>query len=147
MQITSNGFVPEGKIPKEFTCDGENKMPDVRVSDVSLSAKSLVLIIDDPDVPSGLWTHFIGFNLKVMPNVSEYLLSNFPKTGTTSDGTSGYHGPCPPSGTHRYYFRVFALDSVLNLPNGSSREALEQTMQNHVLDQTEMFGMYSRNQY
>jgi len=144
MQIYSKDFNSEGEIPKKFTCDGENKMPSLEVSGVPEAAKSLVLIIDDPDAPNGVWTHFTAWNIPVVGNGEVLPVNNFPQMGKTSDGSVGYHGPCPPSGTHRYFFRIFALDVLLNLPNGSSREELEKAIQGHILEKTEMFGTYSR---
>jgi len=144
MQIYSKDFGSGEKIPVEFTCDGGNKMPYLEVSGVPETAKSLVLIIDDPDAPSGLWTHFISWNIPIAGGSEVLKLDNFPQMGKTSDGSVGYHGPCPPSGSHRYFFRVFALDVMLNLQNGAKREDLEIAMKYHIVKEAELLGTYSR---
>ncbi|MFH1855453.1 MAG: YbhB/YbcL family Raf kinase inhibitor-like protein [bacterium] len=145
MQIYSKDFSSGGKISKEFTCDGEDKMPSLEVSGVPEAAKSLVLIIDDPDAPNGVWTHFIAWNILIPSDEGNFEISNFPQMGKTSDGSVGYHGPCPPSGTHRYFFRIFALDVLLSLPNGSSRQDLDRATQGHILEKAEIFGAYARD--
>lgn len=131
-------------MPAKYTCDGENVNPPLSFSDVPQNSKSLVLISDDPDAPVGLWAHWIVFNIDPkISGISEN--STFPnaKEGVTSFGKTGYGGPCPPSGAHSYFFKLYALDAVLNL-NNPDKNALEGAMQNHILEKAELVGLYSR---
>jgi len=115
MKVTSSAFQQGANIPSKFTCDGANTNPPLQISDVPAEAKSLVLIVDDPDAPSGLFTHWAVWNIS--PQATTIAEGSTPKgaQGTNDFGKSGYGGPCPPSGAHRYYFRVFALDRELDL--------------------------------
>jgi Raf kinase inhibitor-like YbhB/YbcL family protein len=144
MKITSSAFQQGGNIPSKFTCDGANTNPPLQISDVPPEAKSLVLIVDDPDAPSGLFTHWAVWNIS--PQTSTLAGGSTPKgvQGTNDFGRSGYGGPCPPSGTHRYYFKVFALDRELDLPFGAKRSQLDAAMKGHVIAQGELMGRYSR---
>src|SRR5437899_11902207 len=110
MKITSSAFQEGGNIPSKFSCDGADTSPPLQISDIPSGAKSLVLIIDDPDAPSGLFTHWAVWNIS--PQTSTIDEGRTPKgvQGTNDSGKSGYGGPCPPSGTHRYYFKIFATD-------------------------------------
>ena len=143
MKITSSAFQQGAEIPSKFSCNGANTSPPLQISDVPSGAKSLVLIVDDPDAPSGLFTHWIVWNIS--PQTSTIAEGNAPKGvhGTNDFGKSGYGGPCPPSGTHRYYFKVFALDRELDLPSGSKRSQLDVAMKGHVVAQGELMGRYS----
>jgi Raf kinase inhibitor-like YbhB/YbcL family protein len=144
MKITSSTFQEGGNIPSKFTCDGANSSPALQISDVPSEAKSLVLIVDDPDAPSGLFTHWAVWNIS--PQSSTIAEGSTPKgaQGTNDFGKSGYGGPCPPSGTHRYYFKIFALDRELDLPSGAKRGQLDAAMKGHVIAQGELMGRYSR---
>ena len=144
MKITSSAFQQGGNIPSKFTCDGANTNPPLQISDVPPEAKSLVLIVDDPDAPNGLFTHWAVWNIS--PQTSTIAEGSTPKgvQGTNGFGRSGYGGPCPPSGTHRYYFKVFALDRELDLPFGAKRSQLDAAMKGHVIAQGESMGRYSR---
>jgi Raf kinase inhibitor-like YbhB/YbcL family protein len=144
MKITSSAFQQGAEIPSKFSCDGANTSPPLQISDVPSGAKTLVLIVDDPDAPSGLFTHWMVWN--VSPQTSTIAEGNAPKGvhGTNDFGKSGYGGPCPPSGTHRYYFKVFALDRELDLPSGSKRSQLDTAMKSHVVAQGELMGRYAR---
>jgi Raf kinase inhibitor-like YbhB/YbcL family protein len=144
MKITSSAFQQGGNIPSKFSCDGANANPPLQISDVPPEAKSLVLIVDDPDAPSGLFTHWAVWNIS--PQTSTIAEGSTPKgvQGTNDFGRSGYGGPCPPSGTHRYYFKVFALDRELDLPFGAKRGQLDAGMKGHVIAQGELMGRYSR---
>jgi Raf kinase inhibitor-like YbhB/YbcL family protein len=135
----------EGKpIPSDYSYKGGNQSPELQFSRVPAQAKSLVLIVDDPDSPSGLWTHWILWNIpagaKSIPAAS---VPDGAVQGKNSFGNSQYDGPVPPSGTHRYYFHLYALDTTLSLPSGSSREEVESAMQGHVIAEGEMFGTYA----
>jgi Raf kinase inhibitor-like YbhB/YbcL family protein len=144
MKITSSAFQEGANIPPKFTCDGADTNPPLQIADVPAGAKSLALIIDDPDAPSGLFTHWAVWNIP--PQESAIGEGSTPKgvEGTNDFGKSGYGGPCPPSGAHRYYFKVLALDRELDLPFGAKRGPLDAAMKGHVLGQGELMGRYSR---
>ena len=144
MKITSSVFQQGGNIPSKFTCDGADTSPPLQIQEVPPTAKSLVLIVDDPDAPSGLFTHWIIWNIS--PQASTIAEGSAPKgvEGLNDFGKSRYGGPCPPSGTHRYFFKIFALDKELDLPTGSKRAQLDAAMKGHVIAQGELMGRYSR---
>jgi Raf kinase inhibitor-like YbhB/YbcL family protein len=144
MKITSSAFQQGGNMPSKFSCDGANASPPLQISDIPTEAKSLVLIVDDPDAPSGLFTHWAVWNIS--PQTTTIGEGSTPKgvQGTNDFGKSGYGGPCPPSGTHRYYFKVFALDRELDLPVGAKRSHLDSAIKGHVIAQGELMGRYSR---
>lgn len=144
MKITSLAFSNGGEIPSEFTCDSSDVSPPLTISDVPSNAKSLVLIMDDPDAPVGTWDHWVVFNIS--PATKEISKGTEPKGtgGRNSWGRTGYGGPCPPSGTHRYFFKLYALDATLSLPEGSAKKDLEKAMQGHILAQAQLVGLYKR---
>ena len=144
MKITSSAFQQGENIPSKFSCDGSNTSPPLQISDVPGAAKSVVLIVDDPDAPSGLFTHWAVWNIS--PQTSTIAEGSTPKGvhGTNDFGKSGYGGPCPPSGAHRYYFKIFALDRELDLPVGAKRSQLDAAMKGHVIAQGDLMGRYSR---
>lgn len=144
MKITSSAFQEGGNIPSKFTCDGADASPPLQIADVPSGAKSLVLIADDPDAPSGLFTHWAVWNIS--PQTTSISGGSTPKgvQGKNDFGKSGYGGPCPPSGAHRYYFRVFALDRELALPSGAKRSQLDAAMKGHIIAQGELMGRYAR---
>jgi Raf kinase inhibitor-like YbhB/YbcL family protein len=144
MKIISSAFENNSKIPAKYTCDGENVNPPLSFSDIPSNAKSLALIMDDPDAPSGTWVHWIVFNINPkITSVEEGTIPAESKEGITSFGKKGYGGACPPNGTHRYFFKLYALDAVLNLTN-PDKTTLEKEMQGHILDKAELIGLYSR---
>ena len=144
LKITSSAFQQGANIPSKFSCDGSNTSPPLQISDVPGEAKSVVLIVDDPDAPSGLFTHWTVWNIS--PQTSTIAEGSTPKGvhGTNDFGKSGYGGPCPPSGAHRYYFKIFALDRELDLPVGAKRSQLDAAMKGHVIAQGDLMGRYSR---
>jgi hypothetical protein len=144
MKITSSAFQEGAHIPSKFTCDAGNTSPPLQIAGVPTGAKSLALIVDDPDAPSGLFTHWMIWNIS--PQTNAVTEGNMPKgvLGTNDFGRSDYGGPCPPSGMHRYYFRIFALDRELDLPSGAKRSQLDAAMKGHVVAQGELMGRYSR---
>ena len=147
MQITSPVFGHNKKIPKKYTCDGEDVSPPLTFADVPEGAQSLVLIHDDPDAPAGTWAHWLFWNIP--PDTREILENSVPDgavEGVQSWGRTGYGGPCPPSGTHRYFFKLYALDTQFNLPPSTDIKALEAAMEGHVLAQAELVGLYQRGQ-
>jgi len=145
MQLTSPAFDQQEAIPARYTCDGEDVSPPLVIGDVPEGTQSLVLIMDDPDAPAGIWDHWIVFN--IASETREIAEGQEPE-GVHGAGTSGntdYHGPCPPDGEHRYFFKLFALDVKLDLPEGSSKAALERAMIGHVLEQVELMRRYKRS--
>jgi Raf kinase inhibitor-like YbhB/YbcL family protein len=144
MKITSSAFNEGGNIPSKFTCDGSDTSPPLQVTSVPPGAKSLVLIADDPDAPGGLFTHWLVWN--IAPQTNSIAEGTAPKGvhGTNDFGKSGYRGPCPPPGTHRYSFKIFALDRELDLSSGAKRGQLDAAMKGHVIAQGELTGRYSR---
>lgn len=143
--VTSPAFQPGELIPKKYTCDGQDINPPLRFNNLPDETKSLVLIVDDPDAPMGTWNHWLVWNLP--PTTREITEGFVPQTavlGTNDFGQLQYGGPCPPSGTHRYFFRVYALDTILKLPQGAKRNELEQAMKNHIISQGELMGRYQR---
>ncbi len=145
MKITSSAFQEGANIPSKFTCEGADTSPPLQIADVPSRAKSLALIVDDPDAPSGLFTHWMVWNIS--PQTGTIGEGAAPKgvQGTNDSGKSGYGGPCPPSGTHRYYFKIFALDRELDLPFGAKRGQLDAAMKGHVVGQAELMGKYSKH--
>ena len=145
MELTSPEFKHRGPIPVKFTCDGEDMSPPLAISGVPDEAKSLALIMEDPDAPGGTWVHWVVWNIE--PDTDEIGEGELPfnaKEGVTSAKSRSYHGPCPPQGTHRYYFRLFALDTALEISEDSDRAGLEEAMKAHVLAETELMGTYER---
>jgi|GEM_PF-12766 len=142
MKLKSTAFENNKFIPAKFTCDADNVNPALGIENIPDGAKSLALIVDDPDAPVGTWIHWIVYNLPVTRHISE---NSVPGTlGVTSSQRSEYSGPCPPSGTHRYFFKIYALNEKLNLPQGRSKAELLNAMKGHILDEAELIGLYKR---
>jgi Raf kinase inhibitor-like YbhB/YbcL family protein len=144
ISIASPSFQAGGDIPAKFTCDGTNVSPELHIGGVPNEAKSLVLIVDDPDAPRGLFTHCIAWNID--PKTTRIAENGVPTAGvqgTNDFGKRNYGGPCPPSGMHRYFFKIFALDTKLELKSGAYRAELDASMRGHVLAQGELMGRYS----
>jgi Raf kinase inhibitor-like YbhB/YbcL family protein len=145
MKITSSAFQESGDIPSKFSRDGQDINPALRIEGTPSNAKSLLLIMDDPDAPVGLFTHWLVWNID--PRTTEIAEKSVPKGGVqgTNDYPSlGYGGPQPPSGTHRYYFKIFALDQLLDLKAGARRAEVDAAMRGHVIGQGELMGRYSK---
>lgn len=149
-ELTSPAFTSGGAIPRQYTCDGKNISPPLQWNDPPSDTQSFALIADDPDAPMGTWVHWVFFNLpastRALPEAvpPEAELSDESRHGRNSWRRLGYGGPCPPSGTHRYFFKLYALDTVLTLSAGASKEQLLQAMKGHILMQTELMGVYTR---
>lgn len=148
MKMTSSAFKNGGKIPSLYTCDGEEFSPPLNFHDVPKNAVSLVLIMDDPDVPpqvrnDGMWVHWVVFNI---PPHFHQVMENTAPPGTLGSGTErlGYQGPCPPDREHRYFFKLYALDSMLPLIEGATKEEVEKAMEGHILAQADYVGLYER---
>ncbi|MDP2216174.1 MAG: YbhB/YbcL family Raf kinase inhibitor-like protein [Methanolobus sp.] len=142
MMISSSAFENGGLIPIRYTCDGENVNPSLEVENIPEGTESLVLLVDDPDSPSGSFTHWLVWNIPPGSQINENSIPGI--TGKNSFGQAIYGGPCPSAGTHRYHFKVFALDKELDLPGGSGIEQVEELMQGHILAQGQMTGKYGR---
>jgi len=143
MQLSSSAFGQNQAIPSAYTCDGANINPPLEIAGVPQGAQSLALIVDDPDAPMGTWVHWVVFNIPASTTAIEE--DSVPgETGNTNFGDDRYGGPCPPSGTHRYFFKLYALDTRLSLPQGAKKQALEKAMQGHVLAKAELIGVYKR---
>ncbi|GIW65286.1 MAG: hypothetical protein KatS3mg093_265 [Candidatus Parcubacteria bacterium] len=146
MKISSLDFLNNEFIPSKFTCDGEDLSPELQISEVPQNAKSLVLIMDDPDAPSGIFTHWIVWN--ILPDTKIIKSGELPVgaiEGLTDFGRIGYGGPCPPIGkAHRYFFKIYALDTILDLKTGASRIELEKAIKGHIIDKAELIGLYQK---
>ena len=144
MKITSSAFHGGGDIPSKFTCDASDTSPPLQITGIPSEAKSLVLIADDPDAPGGLFTHWLVWNIP--PQTSSIAEGIAPKgvQGANDFGKSGYRGPCPPPGRHRYSFKIFALDRELELRSGAKRSQVDAAMKGHVIAQGELVGRYGR---
>ena len=145
MIITSPAFKHNSKIPSKYTCDGENINPPLELSDMPRGTRSLVLIVDDPDAPSKTWVHWVVYNIDL--KVKEIKENSVPVggvLGTTDFEKPGWGGPCPPSGSHRYFFKVYALDTILDAPNGLTKQQVLEKVRDHVIEETEIVGLYSR---
>ncbi len=142
MKLTSPAFSHNQMMPKQFTCQGADFNPAFTIEGIPDGAKSLALIIDDPDAPMGTWVHWVVFNIPVVPTIDENSVPG--KQGRNDFGKNNYGGPCPPSGTHRYFHKAYALDTVLNLKEGISKKELEKAMQGHILDKAELIGLYKK---
>jgi Raf kinase inhibitor-like YbhB/YbcL family protein len=150
IEITSITFDDGGMIPSKYTCDDQNVSPPLSLSSVPDSAKSLALICDDPDAPAGTWVHWVMYNI---PPKTKELPENIPPKKELPDGTKqglndfrnyGYGGPCPPSGTHRYFFKIYALDTELKPGGDITKQDLLDMMKDHILAQGQLMGKYSR---
>ena len=150
VEVKSKAFVDGGRIPAKYTCDGVNVSPPIFWTNVPTAAKTIALICDDPDAPARVWVHWVLFN--VPANVTELAekvppdrnLDNGGAHGTNDFGKIGYGGPCPPSGTHRYFFKLYALDKELDLPAGATKPQLLEAMKGHILAEGQLVGRYSR---
>ena len=144
MKLTSPAFENNKGMPSEYTCDGPNIAPELNIEDVPENTKSLALIMDDPDAPSGTWVHWVVWNIPSDTRTIAKGTEPQGTQGTTSFGKQGYGGPCPPFGTHSYFFKLYALDTTLDLKDGSTKEQLEQAMDGHIIEKVDLIGTYKR---
>jgi len=142
MKILSPEFQNNEFIPKKFTCQGEDVNPALIIENIPKEAKSLALIVDDPDAPMGMWVHWVVFDIPLISRIEENSIPG--KQGRNDFGRNNYGGPCPPSGTHRYFFKIYALDKKLNLTEGATKKELEKAMQTRILAQAELIGLYQK---
>jgi len=140
--IRSIAFSHNGHIPPKYTCEGENFNPPIEVSDTPPQTKSLALIMEDLDAPRGIFVHWLVWNLTPHNPITEKTKQGI--SGTNSFGKTGYGGPCPPSGTHRYFFRVYALDRNLDIEAGADKELLLEAMKDHIITKGELMGLYGK---
>lgn len=138
--ISSNAFSHEGMIPEKYTCKGENINPPLQIENIPEAAVTLVLIMEDPDAPNGIFDHWLVWNIDPEPTIDEDSRPGI--NGRNSTGKTGYHGPCPPNGEHRYFFYVFALDIALDLPSGTDKKTLQQVISQHIIAQGHIIGKY-----
>lgn len=143
MKLTSPSFNHNETIPLQFTCQGKDINPQFDISGIPDGTKSLALIMDDPDAPMATWIHWVVFDIP--PTTTQIKEKSIPgKEGINDFQRLHYGGPCPPSGTHRYFFKLYALDTTLNLKEGIRKQALEKAMQGHILAQAELIGLYKK---
>lgn len=143
LRVKSPAFESNKPIPRKYTCDGNDINPPLTIEGVPKEAKTLALIVDDPDAPSGTFDHWIVWNIPASTSkISENTVPG--KEGLNGARQSGYMGPCPPGGTHRYFFKVYALDAELSLGINSKKKDVEKAMQGHILSKGELVGLYSR---
>ncbi len=150
IKITSSAFAEGGMIPSKYTCDGADVSPPLQWDAVPEGTKSIALISDDPDAPMGTWVHWVIFGLpaetrELAENIpADETLPNGAKQGITDFGRVGYGGPCPPSGTHRYFFKIYALDTELQIDASAGKRGLLKAMEGHILAQGQLMGKYKR---
>ncbi len=142
MRIASPEFENNGFIPRKFTCQGQDISPTLIIEDVPKETKSLALILDDPDASVGIWVHWVLFDIPPINRIEENSMPG--KRGRNDSGRNEYGGPCPPTGVHRYFFKIYALDKMLNLNEGTTKKELESAMENHILGQAELIGLYKK---
>ncbi|MBN1878036.1 MAG: YbhB/YbcL family Raf kinase inhibitor-like protein [Anaerolineae bacterium] len=152
LSLSSPAFVHEGTIPARYTCDGDDISPALIWDEPPAGTQRLALIVDDPDAPVGTWVHWVLYNI---PSDTRELPEAFPSDAELPDGSvngkngwgdTGYGGPCPPSGTHRYYFKLYALDTMLDLEPGATKAQLLKAMEGHVLGEDALMGTYQKQQ-
>ncbi|TAJ11324.1 YbhB/YbcL family Raf kinase inhibitor-like protein [Marinilabiliaceae bacterium JC017] len=148
MKLTSPVFDEGGLIPEKYTCDGIDVSPSLKWSSMPVGTKTIAIICDDPDAPMGTWVHWVIYNLPATTDVlpeevpAVKILPNGAMQGKNDFGKIGYGGPCPPSGTHRYYFKIYALDDELMVEAGITKSQLEKAMQGHILSEGQLMGRY-----
>ena len=149
LEITSPAFVNAGSIPSDFSCAGRDISPALTWTEPPAGTQSFALIMDDPDAPMGTWVHWVLYNIPASTRdlkeatPTDAQLSDGSLQGKTSAGSTGYHGPCPPSGTHRYFFKLYALDSMLPLSTNADKKELLAAMEGHILANAELMGTFS----
>jgi Raf kinase inhibitor-like YbhB/YbcL family protein len=145
LTITSLAFEHNGSIPKQYTCDGKDISPPLGFEGVPPTAKSLALIVDDPDAPAGTWVHWVLWNIDPkMKGITENVVPTGSVQGKNDFRKNSYGGPCPPSGTHRYFFKLYALNTMLTIGQGSTKADLEKAMKGHILAEGQIIGLYKR---
>jgi Raf kinase inhibitor-like YbhB/YbcL family protein len=150
INVKSTAFTEGGMIPRKYTCDGPDISPQLGLEEIPANARSMALICDDPDAPVGTWVHWVLYDWPIKDSTipegvpAEKELANGAKQGTNDFRRIGYGGPCPPGGTHRYFFKVYALDSMLKLGPGLTKSKLIEAMKGHILAEGQIMGKYKR---
>ncbi len=145
LKLSSPAFGHNQMIPAKYTCDGADINPPLAIGNVPPAARSLALIVDDPDAPSGMWVHWVVWNID--PKTTDIDEDSIPagaSQGMNDFRKTDYGGPCPPSGTHRYFFKLYALDAKLDPGKGANKAAVERALKGHIVGQTELIGQYKR---
>ena len=142
MTLTSPEFEPNQFIPAKFSCAGSDINPQLNISGIPPATRSLALIVDDPDAPMGTWVHWLVYNIAPTSSIPQNSAPG--KLGKNSFNRGEYGGPCPPSGTHRYFFKIYALDRELEFRTNPTKKELENAMQGHILDKAELIGLYAK---
>jgi Raf kinase inhibitor-like YbhB/YbcL family protein len=142
LQISSPSFTQDGYIPKAFTCEGKGVSPELRIEDIPGEAKTLALIVEDPDAPGKIFDHWVVWNIPPSNRITENAVPGL--EGKNGKGEIGYTGPCPPEGTHRYFFKVYAVDTLLDLREGATKMELIEALRDHTLAYGELIGMYQK---
>lgn len=143
LKVSSTAFQNGEMIPLKYTCDGSNVNPPLDIEHIPVEAKCLALIVDDPDAPIGVWVHWVAWNIPVTHHIKENEAHG--KEGINDFQQQHYSGLCPPSGTHRYFFKIYALDSLLDLPANTKKPQLEKEMSGHIIAFGELIGLYKRS--
>jgi hypothetical protein len=144
LTIKSPAFLNKEMIPKKYTSDGANINPPLILSHIPDETKSMVLIVEDPDAPVGIWVHWLVWNIHPSTKINEDAIPGV--EGINAFRQHHYGGPCPPSGTHHYFFKLYALDTLLQLPQDSTKHQVERAMKDHVVGYGELIGLYSHDQ-
>ena len=142
LTVSSLAFSQGGHIPKKYSCEGENINPPLEIKRFPKEAETLAIIVEDQDAPRGIFDHWLAWNLSPNEPISENYIGGV--SGRNSFGNTGYGGPCPPTGSHRYYFKVYALDTSLDLPEGSDKKQLQNAMQGHIITSGELMAHYKK---
>ncbi len=145
LKISSPQFAHNESIPAKYTCDGADASPPLKIEGVPGGTKALALVVDDPDAPAGTWVHWVVWDIP--PETGEIRENSVPagaSQGKNDWGRNSYGGPCPPSGSHRYFFKLYALDATLNLGADTTKKGLEKAMEGHVIARAELIGVYKR---
>ena len=145
LKLISTVFSHNGHIPPQYTCEGKNTNPPLKVENIPEGTKTLALIVDDPDAPNGTFDHWIVWNIS--PNEAIAEGTNVGINGTNGFGKTGYGGPCPPTGVHRYFFKLFALDAELELMPGAGKKELLDAMKGHIVGSAELMGLYQKHKH
>ncbi len=142
LKVSSSAFNEKELIPVKYTCDGANISPPLNIDHIPEKAKSLVIIVDDPDAPVGTWVHWLIWNIPVTHQIKENKASGI--QGINDFGKHKYQGPCPPGGIHRYFFKVYALDDIIDIPENTTKHQLEKAISEYIIAFGELVGIYAR---
>lgn len=143
LDISSAVFKEGQLIPSKYTCDGANVNPSLEIKNIPVETKCLTVIVEDPDAPAGTWVHWVVWNIPVTHHIKENSVQGI--EGINDFQKHQYRGPCPPSGTHHYYFKIYALDTLLELPVTTKKTQLEKAMSEHIIAFGELIGLYKRD--